>query len=236
MVRIKKTVCDVCSKRFGGYFEAVLQLRAEKRKPSRDELQEIRNTIETFVQNLQERGFRGLFITDVIDEKGGIDFYLSEKGSAHNIAKKIQEIYGGEIKQSSSNAGMKDSRQIFRMTYLVRLPAYRKGDFLSYNNMFYTISSINKNKVHVIDLLNWSERVFDGKDLQKIHIFGGSELIKEMILISQSKDEVQLMDQKNYKTFDVRKPKEVSFNHKTIKVVILEDIMYLYPEKNTTNK
>jgi len=88
MVRIKKTICDVCSKKFGGYFEAVLQLRAEKRKPSHDELQVIRETIETLVENLQAKGYRGLFITDVIEEQGGIDFYLSEKGSAYNIAKK----------------------------------------------------------------------------------------------------------------------------------------------------
>ena len=161
MVRLKKTICDVCSKKFGGYFEAVIQLRAEKRKPSQDELQVIRETIETLVENLQAKGYRGLFITDVTEEQGGIDFYLSEKGSAYNIAKKIQDCFGGEIKQSSSNAGMKDSRQIFRMTYLVRLPAYRIGDFILYNKSFFHILSINKNKVHVLELFNWSERVFN---------------------------------------------------------------------------
>ena len=236
MVRIKKTNCDVCSKQFGGYFEATLQLRADKRKPSKDELMEIREYIETLVGDIQAKGNRGLFITEVTEEQGGIDFYLSKKGSAYNIAKKIQEQFGGEIKQSSSNAGMKDSRQIFRMTYLVRLPAYRKGDFISCANSLYYISSINKNKVHVIDLLNWSERVFDGKDLQKASILGGSELVKEMILVSQSKDEVQLMDPKNYKTFDVRKPGSASFNQKMINLVMLEDQIFLLPEKNTTDK
>ena len=72
-----------------------------------------------------------MFITDFAEERGGIDFYLSEKGSAYTIAKKLQERFGGEIKQSSKNVGMKDSRQIFRMTCLIRLPAYRKGDFIS---------------------------------------------------------------------------------------------------------
>ncbi len=44
------------------------------------------------------------------------------------------------------------------------------------------------------------------------------------------------MDQKNYKTFDVRKPKDVSFNNKMINVVIFEDQIFLLPEKNTTDK
>jgi nonsense-mediated mRNA decay protein 3 len=236
IVRLKKTISDVCNKKFGGYFEAVIQLRAEKRKPSRDELRIIRETIETLVENLQLKGYRGLFITDVIEEQGGIDFYLSEKGSAFNIAKKIQDCFGGEIKQSSSNAGMKDSRQIFRMTYLLRLPSYRIGDFILYNKSFFHILSINKNKVHVLELFNWSERVFNGKDIQKAHIFGGSERVKEMILVSQSKDEVQIMDPRSYKTFEVRKPRNVTLNQKMINVVTLDDRIFLLPEKNTIDK
>ena len=236
IVRIRKTNCDVCSKQFGGYFEAVLQLRAEKRSPSQKELKIIREKVEDLVENYRAKGNRGLFITDTIEERGGLDFYFSEKGSAYNIAKKIQESHGGEIKQSSSNAGMKDSRQIFRMTYLVRLPAYRKDDFILYSNSFYYISSISKNKVHVFELKTWSERVFDGKELQKASILGGSELVKEMIFVSQSKDEVQVMDPNNYKTFDVRKPKSVSFNQKMINVVISEDQIFLLPEKNIIDK
>jgi nonsense-mediated mRNA decay protein 3 len=230
-VRLKRTICDVCSKQFGGYYEATLQVRAEKRKLIKNELGAIRLTVENVVEILRAKGNRGLFITDMAEERGGIDFYLSEKGSAYTIAKKIQEQYGGEIKQSSTNMGMKDSRQIYRMTYLVRLPAYRKGDFISYASSFYFISSINKNKVHVLDILNWSERVFDGKDLQKARILGGFELVKEMILVSQSKDEVQVMDPKNYKTYDVRKPRSTSFDYKTISVVKLEDQIFLLPEK-----
>ena len=235
-VRIRKTNCDVCSKQFGGYYEAVLQLRAEKRTPTQKELQAIRENVEDLVENFRAKGNRRLFITDTAEERGGIDFYLSEKGSAYSIAKKIQEIYGGEIKQSSTNMGMKDSRQIYRMTYLVRLPAYRKGDFILYDNSFYYISSISKNKVHVLELKTWSERVFDGKDLQKASIFGGSELVKEMILVSQSKDEVQVMDPNSYKTSDVKKPRSVSFDNKTIDVVKLEDQIFLLPEKNTIDK
>ncbi len=78
--------------------------------------------------------------------------------------------------------------------------------------------------------------MFDGKDLQKASIFGGSELVKEMIFVSQSKDEVQVMDPNSYKTFDVRKPQSVSFDNDMINVVLLEDQIFLLPEKNTIDK
>ena len=235
-VRMRGTICDVCSKQFGGYFEAVLQIRADKRKPGEEELENIKITVKKTVESLKAKGNRGLFITDIGKEHGGIDFYLSEKGSAYTIAKKIQEQFGGEIKQSSTNVGMKDSRQIYRMTYLIRLPSYRKEDFISYNNSFYYISFISGNKAHVFELSNWTEKIFDKKELQKASMLGGKELVKEMILVSQSKDEVQIMDPKNYKTFDVRKPKDVSFNNKMVNVVIFEEQIFLLPEKNAIDK
>lgn len=232
LVRMKKTVCDVCSKRFGGYHEAVLQIRADKRKPTKDEIDNIRANVENLVENLRAKGNRGLFITDIGEEHSGLDFYLSDKGPSLTIAKKIQEQYGGEIKQSSKNIGMKDSRQIYRMTYLLRFPPYQKGDFISHENSFFYISSINGNKVHVFELSNWSRRVFSSKELKKATILGGKKLIKEMIFVSQSQDEVQLMDPETYKTLDVKKPKNISFNSKIINVIKLEDQIFLFPEKN----
>ena len=236
LVRMRKTVCDVCSKRFGGYHEAIVQIRADKRKLTKDELDNIRSNVESLVGSLQTKGNRGLFITDIGEEHSGLDFYLSDKGSALAVAKKIQGQYGGSIKQSSKNMGMKDSRQIHRMTYLLRLPAYRKGDFISYENSFFCISSINGNKVHVFELSNWVERVFDVNELEKASIIGGEELIKEMILVSQAKEEVQIMDPKTYKTFDVRKPKNNPFESKMIRIVKLNDELYLLPEENSESR
>jgi len=228
-VRLKRTICDICSKQYGGYYEAILQVRADKRKPTKNELENIRTNVESFVENLRAKGNRGLFITETAEEQGGIDFYLSEKGSAHTVAKKIQEQYGGEIKQSSKNFGMKDGRQMYRMTYLIRLPAYRKGNFISHDNSYFYISSLKGNKIHVLELTSWTEKVFDVKESQKARILGGKELIKEMILVSQSKNEIQVMDPKSYKTFDVKKPKKAHFNSKTIKSVKLGDNLFFIP-------
>jgi len=229
IVRRKKDVCDVCSKRFGGYHEAIVQIRADKRNLTKKEITEIKKFVESFVRNLQEKGHRSLFITDVGEEHGGLDFYLSDKASALTITKKIQESYGGEIKKSSKNIGMKDSRQVYKMTYLIRLPIFRIGDFISYEKSFLYISSISGDKVHVLELSNWIERVVNVKELDNALIHGGKELIKEMILISQTRDEIQGMDPNTYKTFNTIKPKEIFFDSTTIKIVKLNDEIFLLP-------
>jgi len=228
-VRFERVVCDVCSKRFGGYHEAIVQIRAENRKLKNDELKQIELTIKGLVEDLQAKGNRALFITDIAEEHGGLDYYISEKGAGLVIAKKIQEQFGGEIKQSSKNIGMKDGKQVYRMTYLIRLPSYEKGIFIKQNSSFYQIISFHGNKAKIIDLSKWIETTIDAKSIQKASTIGGEDLIKEMILVSQKEDEVQVMDQKNYEIKVIRKPKQVLFDSKTIKVVKLEDRLFLIP-------
>ena len=228
-VRIRRSTCEVCSREAGGYYEAIVQIRADQRTFSKTELQTLRTAVETMVAQHQESGKRGLFITDIDEKRGGLDFFLSEKGTALSIAKKILEQFGGEFKQSASSAGMKDSKQIYRMTYLVRVPAYRKGDFFVFKDLFFYIVSLHANKVRVIDLSSWDEKVIEGKDILPSRIYGGSELVKEMIVVSQSKTEIQLMDPKTYETRDVRKPKLLTIDSQMIQTVKLEGQVFLYP-------
>jgi nonsense-mediated mRNA decay protein 3 len=229
LFRFERTVCDVCSKRFGGYHEAIVQIRADSRKLKIDELKNIETSIKGLIEDLQAKGNRALFITDIAEEHGGLDFFLSEKSAGLVVAKKIQEQYGGEIKQSSKNIGMKDGKQIYRMTYLIRLPSYEKGIFLKYNNSYYQIITFHGNMVKLIDLSNWNELTFDVKSIQKASNLGKEDLTKEMILVSQNNDEVQVMDQKNYEIKVIKKPKPISFESKTIRIVKLEDKFFLIP-------
>lgn len=232
LVRLKKTVCDVCSKRFGGYHEAIVQVRKDKRELTKKELENIIMVVENLVKDLQSKGNRGLFITDMGEEHGGLDFYISEKGPSLIIAKKIQEQYGGTIKQSSKNIGMKDGKQIYRMTYLIRLPSLKKGDFIKHNNSFFNIVSVHGNKVKMIDLANWKETTVDLKTIQKVNKIGGEELVKEMILVSQTKDELQFMDPDTYKIQTIKKPKQITLKTEKIKFLRTEKQILLIPNNN----
>jgi nonsense-mediated mRNA decay protein 3 len=126
---------------------------------------------------------------------------------------------------------MKDSRQVYRMTYLVRIPAYRKGDFFSFDNSFFLIVSLHENKVRALELSTWTEKVIEGKDVQPSRIYGGKELIREMILVSQLKNEIQLMDPKTYITVEIRKPKTTTVDTSMVKTVKLDGYLFLVPEK-----
>jgi nonsense-mediated mRNA decay protein 3 len=229
-VRMKQHSCDTCSKQFGGYHEAILQIRPHEKKIPKDELLEIRTFVESLIFSMQEQGHRNLFIADVGEEHGGIDFYLSDKQAAATIIKKIQESYGGVMTTSSKNMGMKDGKQLYRVTHLVRLPSYHQGDFLEINEQHYYVLSLSHHTVHVVNLATWEKKGMPSKDLGTVKIVGSKELLKEMIFISQTSQDIQLMDPKNYKMFTLKKPKPFSFENEKIQVVSLdEDMYYLFP-------
>jgi len=229
-VRLRRTTCDVCSREAGGYYEAILQIRSDTRAFSKAELESLQETVEKLVGQHQGSGKRGLFITDYEVKREGLDFFLSDKNTAFAIAKKIQEQYGGEFKQSASTAGMKDSRQLFRMTYLVRVPAYRAGDFVCMNDTFYVISSVHSTRVRAVELRSWKEKIIEGKAIKPSMILGGKELVKEMIVVSQSKQEIQLMDATTYTMVEIPKPSTTSIATATVKTVKLEGSLFLCPE------
>ncbi len=228
LIRLRKTVCEICSRQFGGYHEAIIQVRTEKRKFSKEELKNIKATVEAIIENMQGKGNRTLFIADIAEEHGGLDFYISDKNAAFNISKRLLDKYGGFIKQSSTNTGMKDSKQIYKMTYLVRIPPYKKGDYIQIDDNYYQIKYLQANKIKIINLLTWEESSTDLKNLEKARIFGGQDLLREMIVVSQTKNELQLMDEKTYELHIVKKPKEIEYLSKKIQVIKIDDLLFVY--------
>ncbi len=227
IVYLKKNVCDVCSKRFGGYHEAIIQVRAKNRILSKSELLEIQTNVEHEVKSMYNKGNRGLFITDIGIERGGIDFFLSEKSAALAIVKKLQKQNGGELKISSRNVGMKDSRQVYRMTYLLRLPAFQKEDFIYYEGKYYYLTSISSNKLQAIELSTLEENIIDIKNTDQIKVLGGSELIEKMILVSEHGEEIQIMHPGTYEIIEIKKPKNISIKDKVVKVVNIDGNHFL---------
>ena len=226
-IRIKKLVCETCSKQFGGYHEAIIQIRTDKRKLSKKELEDIENHIISYVEKANSKGNNNLFITDATVEHGGMDFFISDKQEAMNITKKLQANYGGHIKSSSSNAGMKDSKQLFRVTYLLRLPDYKEGDYVEFKNNYYKIISTSSDKVKLLNLKNWEEKLAELRELDKIKVINDYLFEKEMIIVSQKEDEIQLMDPKSYKISIIIKPKKMDFYEEKIKILIIDEQFFL---------
>jgi len=228
-INIKREICDTCSKKFGGYHEAIIQIRADNRNLTIKEMEGIYSFVQDYINIIQSKGNQNVFITDFEKKENGINFFISDNSAALSIIKKIQERYSGDIKRSSKNIGMKDGKQIYRMTYLLRLYPFTEGDILSNKEKIYYLKKISKNKIFLIDLVKWNENIFDVKELNNFLIKDGIDYVKNMVLVSQTNDEVQIMDQNNYNIHIIKKPKKIFFDTDMIKIIQIEDKIFLFP-------
>ncbi len=230
-IRLKQTTCPICSRQRGGYYESILQIRGEEKNLPSSLLKELQLLIESYVHDQQSRGHTSVFITEIVPEHGRLDFYLSDKNLGQTLAKKIYENYGGTMQHSSKNAGMKDGQQLYRMTYLIRLPKFHKTDILQQNNHFYLIKKISGNKISSVNLSNWEKTVLDSSKLKHPQVYHLKDVLEEMILISQSSNELQVMHPRTYTTFDIKKPKSgQTFAQDTISVIKIDGHLFLKPE------
>ncbi|VVB66627.1 NMD3 family protein [Candidatus Gugararchaeum adminiculabundum] len=101
----KVTTCPNCSRKSGGYFEAIIQLRGN------------RNRFPSMQEKLKRILEKSTFISKIEELPEGIDLYVGGREDA----KKALGLLG--LKPSSSNtlAGERQGQRLYRTTYCVRL-------------------------------------------------------------------------------------------------------------------
>ncbi len=120
-LRVKQGLCPTCNRRRSNYFEGILQVRAEDRPLTEEE----RGRLVAFVQDaVARRAAKGeeVFISKVEDVRGGADVYLSSNSVARSIARDLADDVQGTMRSSPKLYGRQKGKDLYRVTYLVRIP------------------------------------------------------------------------------------------------------------------
>jgi nonsense-mediated mRNA decay protein 3 len=161
-LRLKPAVCETCQRRDGRYYEGILQVRAAARDLTPKEDREIR----TFVAARADRGLEdGDFVSRTEDVRGGVDFYVSSNGLAARLAKDLAGTFGGTVASSPKLFGQREGKEVYRVTTLVRLPAFRIGDVVRYKGRLSEVLEVAP-FVALRDLESGETRKFKPKDLR----------------------------------------------------------------------
>lgn len=120
MVRIKKESCDRCRRIAGGYYAAIVQVRAEGRFPTPEERSKSKKIAQDVIRRVQKSD-RMAFISNVEELKEGIDIYVGSTKLGRQISKAIATELGGAFSESAKLVGRKDGKNQYRVSYAVRL-------------------------------------------------------------------------------------------------------------------
>jgi nonsense-mediated mRNA decay protein 3 len=104
-IKTVKVLCPECSRRLGGYYEAIMQLRGNIPE-------EVLNFID---KEIKEKSF---YRIDHI--KGGFNLYIGNKNIANQIADKIKRIYNLEVKKSFKLYTKKEGKDVYKSVFSVK--------------------------------------------------------------------------------------------------------------------
>ncbi|MCK4717112.1 MAG: hypothetical protein KAT70_00475, partial [Thermoplasmata archaeon] len=197
IVRIEGRVCNVCSRKHGNYYESIVQIRSSGSKLTEEEKAEWTATVTEFVERMAVSN-RQVFLARVGSIHGGLDFYLSTTDTGKILSRELAKRTGAIIKESPTLAGKKDGRDIYRVTYSVRLPPFKKGDYILLNGEVYRVNRVTKDKIDAF-LLKRGEAKRLKRDVDdKAMLLGGEEIIQEAVVVFENEKEVQLLDPETY--------------------------------------
>jgi nonsense-mediated mRNA decay protein 3 len=228
IVRLKNGVCPRCSKIMGSYYESIIQIRGRERKLTDAQKERLVYSIQDKVQEAQDEN-REMFISKLEEVPGGFDAYLSSISLGKSIAHELADKYGAEVKESSTLVTQKEGRDVYRVTFLVRLPSYLKGEVILHKGRPHLVTSITSSKTKLINLKTHEPLMENNMDLREVRMIGKKEDILEAVVLSESAKEIQVMHPRTYATVELRKPPGFKVEGETVRVLLFEDEIYLVP-------
>ena len=157
-----------------------------------------------------------------------MDIYLSSISLGKTLTRELSETYGAEVKESSSLVGVSsDGQEVYRVTFLLRLPMYHVGDILQFKDRPYKLTAVNKNGGKMIDLYNFRETSIKKFELLTVRVLFKAKEVKDATVVSSAPGEIQVLHPTTYMTKDVRVPKDAEIGETAPVVEIDDELLYI---------
>jgi len=173
----ERMTCESCKRLGSGYYEAILQVRDE---------------MDFHLDPKQVSGVEKV--------KGGHDYYLVSMDYARQ---KVSELVdkGFLVKTSSKLYGKKNGKDVFRMYYSLKRPAFEAGDFLEYGGSLYRAKEIGK-AVRLLQLPSLKQTSITMHRLADAKVVGRVKDVGKALVTSIRPDGMQVMDSQSGETFE----------------------------------
>ncbi len=228
-IRIIRESCEMCSRMSGGYFEGILQIRATDRIPTDKELETCLRIVDMTIDRMRAKGDRLAFITETIRSKEGLDLYIGSVNSGRHVCKAIIDKLGGTFTESPSLFGQKDGRDVYRITFSMRLPRFTPGDIISIRNKKIVVKHMEK-KLTGTDLADGSRFIATEDEIALVRYVGNIRDAVNAVLVSEEEHELMMLDPFTFRTVNVKKPSGFSITEdEEIPVIRVEDTLFLLP-------
>ena len=235
MLRLKKESCMRCSRISAGYYESIIQIRAKDRHPTQKEINQCEKIIFDLIDKIGKRDPLA-FVSKIEILREGYDIYVGSKSTAKQISKSIVRVLGGDIIESPKLVGRHGGKNIYRITFSVRLPKYLRGDILQLGDKIILVDHKGK-KISGLDLKTGLNQFYNEKSLDRATFLCNKNEAKKTVICMEGRREVQILDPDTYKPIDIPKPSFFDMTDgKDIYVIKTSNGIFLVPRTSKDHK
>lgn len=228
-VSISRTTCTTCSRRSGGYYESIVQVRAEGRQPSEEEVGRAEEVAYEIAG--KDYGDRETFVTKTEEVQGGVDIYMSTSKAGRQVADRLAEEYGGSVGESATLVGEREGDEVYRVTYAVELPEFVAGDVVEIDDDVALVEN-NRRGLRATSLETGESRSYP-EDVEATKL-GEARDAAETTVVSHRDDEIQVLDPETYDTVTLERPSFVPPSAEQTPAISTESGLYLLPWREST--
>lgn len=118
LLKKRGAVCDSCSRVFGNYFEAIIQLRFEKKS---GEVEKKIESVELLLEEIEKKDALAK-IVKIVSERNGADLYIGSNSGAKKVVTAMQKSATQKVVATTSLQGFdrQKGKKRYRYTYCLR--------------------------------------------------------------------------------------------------------------------
>ncbi|HEX3000952.1 MAG TPA: NMD3-related protein [Methanoregula sp.] len=154
---------------------------------------------------VQAGGERLSFISDINEIHDGIDIIIGSQHIGLMISQAIVAQLGGRYTTHPKLVGEKNGRQLYRVTYSVRLPRFQKHDIIASGKLYYEVDRVEAHYVRVTDLRDGTAKSIRDDDVGRI--IGNARNAEQALVAFVDRAILGIIDPVTSKTIEVAKPK-----------------------------
>jgi nonsense-mediated mRNA decay protein 3 len=225
-IRVRYQKCPSCSRQSGDYYEAIIQLRQEGIGIKSAEIELAEENAMLFKMVDEHSGSdENAFVTKFSAVKGGMDFYMGSSALARAIANKFRNRFGASVNESPSLVGMKDGRDLYRYSILVRLPSFRDGDVVAFNKKLHLVESNDGKNLALKNILN-GQIIRVPSDDSLLRMVAKHTEVMEAVVVTHDRSTIQVLDPSSMAAVTITKPSYMKKIGEIVHVIRYDDSLY----------
>lgn len=226
-VKVSYQMCPKCSRQSSDYFEVTIQLRREGLS-AKHAVHALRNEDDKILGLIDDLGenYETGFLTRSEAVTGGIDYYLGSVSLGRIITRKLRDFLSADVSESKSLVGMKDGRDMYRWTILVKLPSVASGDVVLAEGSLHVVDTLGRGSITLRSLTTGTKMRIKASTNELRLVLGRND-IQDAIVVSQEGNTLQVLDPDSMRTESVLLPPDYKVVGETVPVVRYKDELYL---------